>query len=94
ENANDQASITQALALLNGPINNALLHGYSLLSRELREDSLPVERLETIYLTMLSRKPTKEEKAILLPLLREQGSDGLREAIWAILNTRQFLFVQ
>ncbi len=94
ENANDQASITQALQLLNGRFNNMLLNGYSRLSRDMRNDKNMAERLDTIYLTMLSRKPTKEERDLLLPEMIGHGNQGLNQVVWALLNTRQFMFVQ
>ena len=86
ENANDQASITQALQLLNGNFNNLLLHGYSRLSRDMRNDENMAQRLDTIYLTMLSRRPTKEEKELLLPEMIGNGTQGLNQVVWAVLN--------
>lgn len=94
ENANDQASITQALALMNGTISNGIMGTYSRISRDLRDDANPAERLDTIYLTMLSRKPTAEERKLLLPILRDEGIHGTQQVIWTVLNTRQFLFLQ
>ena len=42
---------------------------------------------------MLSRKPSPEESALLLPILQErQILEGTRLVVWSILNTRQFLF--
>ncbi|MEM1297128.1 MAG: DUF1553 domain-containing protein, partial [Verrucomicrobiota bacterium] len=94
ENANDQASITQALALMNGTISNGIMSTFSRMSRDLRSDANPLERLDTIYLTMLSRKPTADERKMLLPILREEGVHGTQQVIWTLLNTRQFLFLQ
>ena len=92
DNANDQASISQALALLNGNVLHDVTGGMSRLSRSLR-GVRPEERLDRIYLTMLSRKPSPEESALLLPILQErQILEGTRLVVWSILNTRQFLF--
>tara|TARA_R110002096_G_scaffold100173_10_gene222034 strand:+ start:1123 stop:3369 length:2247 start_codon:yes stop_codon:yes gene_type:complete len=94
ENANDQASITQALALMNGTISNGIMSSFSVITRDLRDDANPTERLDTIYLTMLSRLPTAEERKMLLPILRAEGIQGSQQVIWTLLNTRQFLFLQ
>lgn len=92
DNANDQASISQALALLNGTLLDDLTGTFSRLNRDLK--GLPPEqRLETIYLTMLSRMPNAEERELLLPTLRQNPQqDGTKRVVWSLLNTRQFLF--
>ncbi len=97
ENANDEASITQALAMLNGPALSAVTNRYSVLMRDLRElrGRRFGERLDTIYLTMLSRLPTKEEKAIFREAWAADPESGTVPGIvWTLLNTRQFLFIQ
>lgn len=92
DNSNDQASISQALALLNGPLLEDLSGTFSRLSRDLK-GTRPDERLDTIYLTMLSRKPSDAEREILQPTLQNQSQrEGTRLVIWSLLNTRQFLF--
>ncbi len=94
DNANDQASITQALALMNGNITDAIFSPYSTFSRDLRSTTIPNERLDIIYLTMLGRKPTPQESELLLPIVQTEGIPGTQKVIWTLLNTRQFLFVQ
>jgi len=94
ENANDQASITQALALLNGTISNGLMSKYSVITRELYDAKTPMERLDAVYLTMLNRYPTNEERRTLLPIVQEGGVAGAHRVVWTLLNTRQFIFIQ
>ena len=94
ENASDEASITQALALLNGPTLGSVTHRYSVLSRSLASKSMP-EKLETIYYTLLSRAPTPRERQIFAKAW--QTNPEIRYAkdiVWTVLNTRQFLFIQ
>ena len=94
ENASDEASITQALALLNGPALGAVMNRYSVLSRSLEGKSM-TEKLDIIYLTLLSRAPTKRERQIF-----EQSWEAnpesryAKDIVWTMLNTRQFLFIQ
>ncbi|NLT71048.1 MAG: DUF1549 domain-containing protein [Verrucomicrobiaceae bacterium] len=94
ENASDEASVTQSLALLNGPVLNAITHRYSVLSRDMRGETFP-DRLDTVYLTLLSRLPTSDEKAIFREAWEAEPESGsLRSIVWTLLNTRQFLFIQ
>ncbi len=94
ENSSDQATVTQALAMLNGPALSAVTNRYSVLMRDMRGEDFE-GRLDTIYLTMLSRLPTPEERAIFKEAWAADPETGtVTGLVWTVLNTRQFLFVQ
>ena len=45
----------------------------------------------------LARFPTKKEQAVLLALFREAGSDrraAVEDALWVLLNTKEFVYNQ
>jgi len=94
ENSSNGASITQALAMLNGPVISAVANRYSVLSRDMKGETFR-DRLDTIYQTMLSRNPTPQEVAIFREAWEADPESGTVQGIvWTILNTRQFLFIQ
>lgn len=94
ENASDQASITQALAMLNGPTLGAVTNKYSVLTRDMKGHNFK-DRLDIIYMSMLSRLPTPEERAIFRNAWEADPESGTVPGIvWTLLNTRQFLFIQ
>ncbi len=94
-NANSDASITQALNLLNNSqLHGALRNPYTVLNRSLAKVKTPAQKIDAIYLALLSRRSSAEEKNILLPLLKENPGSGAFDAAWTVLNTRQFLFIQ
>ena len=94
ENSSDQAAVTQSLAMLNGPSLNAITAKYSVLARDMRGEKFE-DRLDTIYLTMLSRLPTAAEKAIYQEAWAADPESGsVTGIVWTLLNTRQFLFIQ
>ena len=94
ENSSDQASITQALTMLNGPIRNAVTNRYSVLYRDLKGETFR-DRLDTVFLTMLSREPSAEELAVFRQAWDANPEAGsLNGIVWTLLNTRQFLFIQ
>lgn len=94
DNASHDASVTQALAMLNGPTLASVTNRYSVLMRDMKGEKFE-DRLDTIYLTMLSRLPTDEEKAIFREAWTADPEAGtVTGMVWTILNTRQFLFVQ
>ncbi|MEZ5434674.1 MAG: DUF1549 domain-containing protein [Verrucomicrobiales bacterium] len=95
ENSTDQASITQALSLLNGPYASAVASRFSVIGREIAASKGQDARLDTIYLTMMSRRPTAEERRIFAEASESMGGSLPQSGIiWTLLNTRQFFFIQ
>lgn len=94
ENANHDASVTQALAMLNGPTLSSVTSKYSVLMRDMRGEKFE-DRLDTIYLTMLSRLPTDGERQVFREAWAADPESGtVTGMVWTVLNTRQFLFIQ
>ena len=46
------------------------------------------------FLTILSREPDAEELALGVAEVKASGPAGFGNVIWALVNTREFLFVQ
>lgn len=93
-NANNEASVGQALMLLNGKTFTQLMNPYTVISRALRRAETPAQTIDTIYLALFSRKATAEEKEILTPVVTGNGITGKGDALWTALNTRQFYFIE
>ncbi len=94
ENANEDATVGQALMLLNGKTFTHMMNPYTLISRTLRRTETADATIDTIYLSLFSRKATAEEKALLTPVVKSSAATGKGDALWAALNTRQFYFIQ
>jgi Protein of unknown function (DUF1549)/Protein of unknown function (DUF1553) len=95
EAATDDGTVPQALTLLNGPLFNYLVNPASVLSQTVMKNESPEQRIEAIYLSLLARKPTAEESATTARVLHERGPvQGLKDIVHALINTRQFLYVQ
>ncbi len=94
ENSNDEATVGQSLMMLNGKYFKWLANPYTIISRQLNSAKTDADAIDTIYLSLLSRRASAEEQAVLAPIMENKGQQGRDEALWAVLNTRQFLFVQ
>ncbi len=94
ENAESAASVTQALTMLNGPIFQTVANPQSLLSRELKKAATPEEKLEMIYLSVLSRKPDAEETSMILADAEKRGDEIYQDVVFALMNTQEFYFVK
>lgn len=94
DNANDQASVTQALTMLNGNVAFSVANPFSVFSRNMREGANFKERLDNVYQTMFSRPATAEEFKIFSTAWKEDPEAASISGIaWTLLNTRQFLFI-
>ena len=94
ENASSNASVPQALYLLNSPLSVAISNPNSVLGARLEETTDPAEIIDTIYRVMLTRKPTEGEVKRILTEYESYGEEVIEDLVWALLNSRQFLFIQ
>jgi hypothetical protein len=96
ENASDEASVPQALTLMNGSLGSSITSGWSVLSINLRKAATPDQKLDTLYLSLYSRRPTDKERSLLHQRLESYATN---RNIWedltlAALSTQQFIFVK
>jgi len=130
ENSNRQASVPQALTLLNGVIYGAVFSPQSPLSKNLSRVKSDEEKIEVLFLSILNREPSVEETRDCLELVKRKStlpppslkipdhwskekkekyqktmakrmqelaqSENRRflGVAWALMNTRQFTFIQ
>jgi hypothetical protein len=94
DNSSREASVPQALALLNGPASDMIASPVSDLSRHLENAGSDTEKVDLLYTAFLSRKPTAQEREILNGVLSERGDKALDDITHALLTGSQFLFVQ
>ncbi|MCA9117990.1 MAG: DUF1553 domain-containing protein, partial [Planctomycetaceae bacterium] len=95
----DEPSIAQALHLLNSPeISGKIGHRHGLASQLAASDRTPEAIIEELYFTALSRPPQAEETALMLQAFQAFQAPGTdrftatQDVLWAILNSREFVF--
>ena len=93
-NASDEASVPQALALLNGPASEVLNNPLSKLHQALNKAASMDEKLEALYLAFFSRKPTEQEKSVIAQVVAERGEKAVADVTHALLTGSQFLYIQ
>src|SRR5262249_37565969 len=91
-----QASIQQALAMMNGkfvaeaisPDNSPILAAVS----DGKSSRTVARRIEELYLVVLSRKPRPEELTRLVKHVEDgDPKQGMRDVLWALLNSTEFV---
>ena len=80
--------------MFNGPITHMLLDPRSLMYSNVMAEKETSDRIDVIFLTILSRRPAPEERKAALAEIQQNGNAGYGNVIWALVNTREFLFVQ
>ena len=109
ENQFTTGSSPQVMALLNGTITNKILTSPDayLIKDIANGTGSKRDKIEKIFLSVLTRYPTSEEKSVAqsgMRAKRESGmsdqekmeaeADAIGNVIWALVNTREFLFIQ
>ncbi len=90
DNANTDASITQALLLMNSELFRAILKPHSQLRQALQRAIYPEEQLQTVYRVLLSRSPTAREREV----WGRSGLESIEDLIYALINTQEFIHIR
>jgi hypothetical protein len=93
ENSNREASVPQVLVLMNGEMMTRILNSWSQIKMSVKQAQYPEDKIDAVYLTILSRKATSEERAM-WSKAQASGLDQIDDLIYALLNTQQFIFIQ
>lgn len=90
-----EPSLSQALHLLNGDtVNSKIMQGKFVDSR-IKAGKKPLEIVDEMYISCLTRKPTDKEYSTLVQVLDENKKDeqnALNDIFWSLLNSREFIF--
>jgi Protein of unknown function (DUF1549)/Protein of unknown function (DUF1553) len=91
-----EPSISQALHLLNSPeVNEKLGHQHGFARRLADSSKSNDEAIDEIYLNTLSRFPTVDEKQLMSAAFEASGGNrrqAIEDILWAVLNTKEFLY--
>ena len=88
-------TIPQILAMFNGPITHAMLEEGSVIYETVMSHD-PDETVEVVFVSVLSHEPAAEDRREALDELTSAAdpATGCGNLIWALLNTREFIFIQ
>ena len=89
------ATIPQILEMFNGPITHLMLLPGSVIYDEVVSHPA-AEAVDVVFLAVLSRRPSADDRSIAMREIATADSPatGCGNVIWALLNTREFLFIQ
>ena len=94
ETASIDPSVTQVLNLMNGWIDKVLLKKQSVLYENVMNARSNIEKINVIWLSILGRNATPVERAMALNEVKDTGDFAFYNLVWAMLNSREFIFIQ
>lgn len=87
-------NVPQVLMMMNGKAQKMLTSRDSLVFRTMDKVTNPADKVERMFMTIMNRRPTLQEKEIAKRALSSNGEEGYGNMIWALINTREFMFIQ
>jgi hypothetical protein len=87
-------TVPQLLELFNGAASHMIIENGSVLDQTLTGNRSVNATVDEIFLSILTRYPTAREKRMAYGEAAANGKLGIGNMIWALLNTREFLFIQ
>ena len=95
ENANAEPAVTQVLLLMNGPIEQGLINNpRTVLMQHVSRATTRADKIDTVFLAVLSRYPTDAERELWLNECEQVGDQALPDLIWTLANANEFLFIR
>jgi hypothetical protein len=94
--AEREASVAQVLTLLNSDLVEQLTTDKSVIMQNAAAAATPEAKGEAIFMTMLNRLPNDRERGLIAAQFSkaDKPDKAVRTIIWALLNGREFSFVQ
>ena len=89
------ATVPQILSMFNGTITHSMLVPGSVIHDEVMSHE-PKAAVDVIFVAILSHRPSAEDRSFAVAEIRSADTPqaGVGNLIWALLNTREFIFIQ
>ncbi|MDF1814823.1 MAG: DUF1549 domain-containing protein [Verrucomicrobiales bacterium] len=94
ENAVTGPAVPQKLEMMNGTTFGELATGNSVFARKLKKQNSIEDKIDFIFLSLLSRYPSVREQKWIVALKQDRGENAVEDLIFALLNSTEFLFVK
>ncbi|MDB6132211.1 MAG: hypothetical protein JWM59_454 [Verrucomicrobiales bacterium] len=93
EGGSTDSDVTQVLSLINGHVEkNIIGDSKALIYKAINDAATPEDKVRAAFITILSRQPTPAEMDLMLPEAKK-GRDGIKNILYALLNSNEFIFI-
>jgi Protein of unknown function (DUF1549)/Protein of unknown function (DUF1553) len=88
-------TVPQLLTMFNGPFTHMMLEKGSVIYDSILGCATPRQAMDVMFLTILNRPPTSNDREVTMrEISRGDKLMGYGNVVWALINTREFLFIQ
>lgn len=88
-------NVPQILTMFNGPFTHMMLEKGSVIYDSILASSNPRQAIDVMFLTILNRPPTAKDREVTTrEISRGDTLMGYGNVVWALINTREFMFIQ
>lgn len=87
-------SVSQVLTMFNGEITHMMLERGSVIFDTVMKAPNTKSRIDAIFYSILTRPPRSNERDVAEREVKSSGPAGFGNVIWALINTKEFLFIQ
>ena len=97
QSSSEGATVPQVLTMFNGWTTHTMLERGSVIYDSVAKQKTSKGAIDTIFLTILGRRPTVTELGLArreIETSAQSPAAGCGNLIWALLNTREFMFIQ
>ncbi len=97
QSSSEGATVPQVLTMFNGWTTHTMLERGSVIYDSVAKQKTSKGAIDTIFLTILGRRPTVTELGLSrreIETAAQNPAAGCGNLIWALLNTREFMFIQ
>ncbi|MEZ5330445.1 MAG: DUF1553 domain-containing protein, partial [Verrucomicrobiales bacterium] len=95
DGSENEASVAQVLTLLNGKIFAEITRKNALIMENISAADTTEAKGNALFMTMLNRLPNDNERSLIdAQFAKETPEKAAQSLVWALLNTREFAFVQ
>lgn len=94
DSASTDGNVAQILTMFNGEITHMMLEAGSVIYDNLLKARSVDQRIRVIFYSILGREPSRGDESTAATEIRRAGPAGYGNVIWALINTKEFLFIQ
>ena len=87
-------SVPQVLMMMNGSAQAMLTSNASPVLRAIEKTEGEDQKIDTLFLSVLNRHPSENEKSIAKKEIAASSTEAFPNMVWALINTREFIFMQ
>jgi hypothetical protein len=93
EGGSSESDVTQVLSLINGHVEKNIVNdSRAVVYKAIDAADSPEGKIKAAFLGILTRYPTPAELDLMLPEAKK-GREGIKNILYALLNSNEFIFV-